>query len=267
MNVASDTFQEMAQRMGRQPGQSFDRNFAGRQAPVSEPLHPVQTQSSFARLLLAISTILVALAAIILSTVWLVGDEISRAGHSADPSVHQLVVGNDVLNVPGNMIRFRSQRRSSMPERLDLYMLWPRMEGYSIENAAQFDQAQINPAILFVTIEPRQMTQDMSGRIKPIYSKFLSGQPQEAGYGLIRQELSAAGGFADEELWFEALSPYPFAARCIRDEAERISRYCLRDIHMGQDLTVTYRFHKSLIGEWMALEAAIRSRLNSMISG
>jgi hypothetical protein len=141
------------------------------------------------------------------------------------------------------------------------------MTGYSEAEKEEFNRSAVNPAILFVTIEPRTMSQDMTGRMQAIYSKFMDGPAVDAGYGLKRQALSEAGGFHGEELWYEAGSPYPFAARCVKPGEPSATPYCLRDIHVGHDLAVTYRFHRSLIGEWMALDAAIRAQMKMMLAG
>ncbi len=114
------------------------------------------------------------------------------------------------------MIRFRSQRRSSSLDRLDLYLLWPEMAGYSEAMKEEFNRTTINPAILFLTIEPRTMSQDMTGRIPAIYAKFMEGPETDAGFGLKRRALSAEGGFGGEELWYEAEQPLPLC-RALRE--------------------------------------------------
>jgi hypothetical protein len=264
MGTASETVQEAALRLGRAPAASFDRLVPKRPPPQA----PATTApgNSLIRIIVALCAALAVLTGVILLCVHLVGAEIARAGHSVDTSVRQIVIGNDVVFVPANMIRFRSQRRASTLERLDLYLLWPEMAGYSEAGKGEFNRAVVNPDMLFLTLEPRSMSQDMSGRIEPIYSKFLSGPAVDAGNGLMRRALSAEGGFNGEELWYEANSPYPFAARCVRPDELSATPYCLRDIHMGQDLSVTYRFHQSLIGEWMALDSAVRAQVKRMLA-
>lgn len=268
MPPARGTIQEVAVRLGRDHGRQIDRF-------LSQPTRPADAGASgkleregntLARVIFWTCAGLTLLTGAMLLTVHLFGAEIARAGFSTDPTARQIVIGNDVLDVPGNVIRFRAQRRSQSLQRLDLHYFWPEMTGYSDRLAAEFDQPRINPAILFVTIEPRMMTQDMTGRIEPIYSKFMEGPEVDAGHGLKRRKLSAAGGFASEELWYEAQSPYPFAARCLGSDDPLATPYCLRDFHAGQDLSVTYRFHRSLIGEWMALDRAIRSEVKAMLA-
>jgi hypothetical protein len=264
MGSASETVQEAAMRLGRPATASFDRLMPTRPAPQAEPR--VSSDSGLMRILVVLCAALALLTGAVLLCVHLVGAEIARAGHSADTTTRQIVIGNDVLDVPANMIRFRSQRRASTLERLDLYLLWPEMAGYSEALKGEFNKTVVNPAMLFLTIEPRTMSQDMSGRIEPIYSKFLTGPAIDAGHGLMRRALSADGGFDGEELWYEADSPYPFAARCVRPDEPSATPYCLRDIHMGRGLSVTYRFHQSLIGEWMALDAAVRAQVKRLLA-
>lgn len=222
---------------------------------------------SLIRLLALPCAALALLAAATVLLVHLKGADIARAGHSVDTRPHEIQIGNDVLSVPANVVRFAGQRRAASAERLDLYFHWPKMEGYSDALGAAFNSAAINPAIVFVTVEPRSMRLDMSGRIEPIYSRFMSGPELQGGYGLVRRSLNAEGGFADEELWYEANSPYPFAARCVKEQAGGGTPYCLRDIQMGRGLAVTYRFHRSLLPRWMALEDAVRGRIRAMLAG
>jgi hypothetical protein len=259
------TIQQAAARLGRDPAVAVDRHFAQRRPTVAQP--KAQEPVTSGGLLLWFCLFLLVFTATVLLAVFLIGAEIRRAGHSSDTTLHEIVIGNDVLAVPANMIRFRSQRRSGEAQRIDLYGLWPEMSGYSEANKAEFNKTTVNPALIFITLEPRQMSQDMTGRIEPIYSKFLKGEPVKGGYGLMRQTLSQEGGFYNEDLWFEVNSPYPFAARCMRADTDGAAPYCLRDIHVGQGLSVTYRFHLSLIGEWLAIDAAVRAQVKAMLRG
>lgn len=215
--------------------------------------------------LLAFSLFAFAAVMLALLATRLVGDELVRGGHPGNETARQIVIGDEVLRVPGNLIRFAGQRHAVALERLDLYMRWPDLTGYTEADSEAFNQARGGSSIIFVTLEPRRMSLDMSGRIAPLYSKFFEGAEMNAGFGLKRRRLSDKAGFLDEDLYYEADAPYPFAARCVRGEARFATPYCLRDIHVGSDLTVTYRFHLSLISSWMELDRAIRARVQAML--
>ncbi len=42
-----------------------------------------------------------------------------------------MVIGNNVIAVPANIIRFEQARRDGIASRLDLYLRYPEMDGYS----------------------------------------------------------------------------------------------------------------------------------------
>ena len=266
--TANEAARQTAIRMGRDPHQHFNRRLQG--ARNSEPSaaslqRKPAISGSTSSFVLKLSAVLIGISVVVYAIAHMVGSELSRAGHSIDTSIREIAIGRDVVQIPGNLIRFGSQRRAHEAQRIDLYMHWPSMSGYSEELSSAFNRETVDPSIIFVTLEPRTMTRDMSGRIEPIYSKFLVGPERNAGHGLKRRQLAGDGGFMDEDLVYEADSPYPFAARCISDTAEAITHFCLRDIQAGRDLMATYRFHESLLGNWRAMDAAIREKLKQVI--
>ena len=219
----------------------------------------------FTRIIVTVSLVLAASAGLLLAAASYAGSLISHAGHTADEKLRTVAIGNDVLEVPGNFIRFPGQRRSVEAERLDLYMIWPTMEGYGEDVSEIFNAPSPSPRIIFATVEPRSMTQDMSGRLSPIYTKFLDGPEVDAGDGLKSRRLDGSAGYQGEELLYESGSPYPYVTRCTLASSHGATPYCLRDIHVGRDLMVTYRFHRSLIGEWMEIERQVRRALREWL--
>jgi hypothetical protein len=163
------------------------------------------------------------------------------------------------------MIRFESQRRGGTQSRLDLFLKWPELSGFRKADERVFLGDRAGPGLIFVSLEPRELRLDMSGRFEPLYSRLLEGAPVDVGNGLVRKALPRSMGFVDEDLFYEAASPYPYAARCIRAGSTAGAPYCLRDIHVGRDLSLTYRFHVSMIEQWMDIEAAIRARAREML--
>jgi len=194
-----------------------------------------------------------------------IGNKTSGAGHSDSTAMHEIIIGNDVLNVAANMIRFPDQRFSGAQDRLDIYGLWPLMEGYSEQNNAAFNAGKDRRFVIFLMLEKRSMSSEMTGRVDTIYSQFLDGPVQPTTMGLTRQPLSAASGFVDEDLYLEIDNPYPYATRCVRETSSVGEPYCLRDIFVGRNLSLTYRFHKSLLPEWARIERTVRKRINLML--
>jgi len=49
------------------------------------------------------------------------------------------------------------------------------------------------------------------------------------------------------------------------DEKQSTSADCQRDIHIGRDLSVLYRFSSRLLPQWQAMEARVRGYLDQSL--
>lgn len=256
---------ETARRLGRDPDHQFRRRMPAAGDAVRDnggearPVFP-----ALPRMLWKMALGLMVLTAGAVGVAQLVGDELARAGHSDDTTPHRVQVADVLLSVPRNYIRFGDERRSPALDRLDLYAHWPSLSGYSDELRDAFSGTGVDPSILFVTVEPRLMNHDMSTRAAALYSKFLVGEEIDTGNGLRKRQLSPKAGFVDEDLYYEAGAAVPFVTRCIRAGATGMAAFCIRDILVGESLTVTYRFHVSLIEDWRRLDAAIHGLVDTM---
>lgn len=265
-----NTVEQTAQMLGRTHELRFDRLMPGyqdklRQAGNAESTEP-KISDSFIKLVVNTCLFMIIIAALLFGAAHFYGSILAKGGNSTSLQIDQISIGDDVINVPENMIRFRSQRNVASLNRLDLYAHWPSMSGYSEERAAIFDSTQSGAPIIFISLEPREMTKDMSGRINSIYENFFAGPPVDAGNGLVRRAFSADSAYFSEDLYYEADSPYPFAARCVRESQNITETFCIRDIHIGRDLTLTYRFHSNLLPQWLSLDNVVRSHFTKMLS-
>lgn len=218
------------------------------------------------RAFLIVSALALLSAAISLGGKW-AGRNIALAGHSNDTTLREIIIGNDVLNVPANMIRFEASRRNGVAARLDLYLRWPQMDGYSDAASDAFNHANGDKNILFLAFEPRVMSRDMSGRYHPIYRKLIdqAGRPGPGGLNVHR--FSENSGYVDEVLVVEDTAQgEPFVMRCLSGAAARESLApCERDIHVAEGLSLTYRMPAQLAGQWREIEAKLRETATGLI--
>ncbi|MDG4889028.1 hypothetical protein [Mesorhizobium sp. WSM4887] len=203
--------------------------------------------------------------AISLGGKWL-GRSIAMAGYTDDTTVRQVVMGNNVISVPANFIRFDQARRDGNASRLDLYLRYPEMDGYSTAARGDFNHTTTRK-IIFLSFEPRMMSRDMSGRFAPIYSALIvkPGTPGPGGtrlYGFAEKS-----GYLNEVLAVaERPGKDPFVARCLSGpSAEESLAPCERDIQVGDDLSLTYRFPRELLGNWQVLDAAIATKVAGIL--
>lgn len=192
------------------------------------------------------------------------GERIALAGHTESAEAVDVVIGQDQIRLPANTIRFEEQRRPGRTERVDLYLTWPEMNGYSNAERIRFNDATRPESLIFLNLSQSTMSRDMSGRLAPIYSHLFDDRTEPGPAGLTMQPLRENSGYGDE-VFFTGTLPdgADYAVRCMMpaDESQSTSADCQRDIHIGRDLSVLYRFSSRLLPQWQAMEARVRDYL------
>ncbi|WP_454849534.1 hypothetical protein [Rhizobium binxianense] len=192
---------------------------------------------------------------------WL-GRHISLAGNTDSMADITLTIGRDTVRFPANTIRFPSQRHDGATERVDLYLTWPQMQGYGEENRRRFDDIGLSAGLIFLQVTQSTMSRDMSGRLEPIYSHLIEGSAEPFRYGLTLHRLRADAGYGGEVLLTAPRTGAPdYVLRCILPSApdKATSGDCQRDIKVGRDLSVLYRFSSNRLADWSHIDAVIRT--------
>jgi len=211
---------------------------------------------------------LAALSAAISATGHWAGGRIALAGHSDSRAIHEIVLGNNVFSVPENMIRFEEARRSGVANRLDIYLHWPALDGYSEEHRHDFNHVDGSRNILFISFQKRLMSRDMSGRYYPIYTSLVDHRRRPGPAGLDIRPFLPNVGYLDEVLMvgWQDDAVEPFVARCLAGPlgVESLAP-CERDLHVGEGLSLLYRFPEHLLSDWRSLDAALLSKIDTML--
>lgn len=200
------------------------------------------------------------------------GRSVILGGHTDDRTLRHIVIGEDALTVPANLIRQEAARHDGPAARLDLYLRWPDLDGYTAAARDDFNHAGGRRNILFLSLEARSMSQDMSGRLEPIYDQIVRKPGKAAEAGLSAFDFREGSGYANEALLVaqgsQAGGTPPFVARCLTgpSAADSLSP-CERDIHIGRSLSLTYRFPADLLPQWRELDAAVRAKAQEFLGG
>ncbi|WP_234823023.1 hypothetical protein [Ensifer adhaerens] len=196
------------------------------------------------------------------------GENLALAGHTASSELFDIFIGQDHLRLPANVIRFEAQRATSIVERVDIYLTWPGLEGYSDENRALFNDVDAPENLIFLQISQSTMSRDMSGRLEPIYKQVFDGAPADGPNGLTMHATKTASSYAGEVFYTaERAGQAPYVVRCLKAGTQTISTSadCQRDIHVGKDLVVLYRFTEKLLPQGREIDDAIAAFIKSRI--
>jgi hypothetical protein len=134
------------------------------------------------------------------------------------------------------------------------------MQGFTRDNARVFTDSAMTDRLIFAEFSQSVMSRDMSGRLEPIYKRLFVGSPEAATGGLVLHRLNPKSGFGSETILTARLgNGENYVVRCILPTAGQSSTSadCQRDIHVGQDLTLLYRFSSKRLAEWSSLNAAM----------
>ncbi len=238
-------------------------------APQSANLSTTLAPDSFRKLFFAM--ILIGLLSVTISIAGrMFGGQVMLGGNSNSTQIHEIVIANAVLNVPENYIRHNDQRGAGVKAELDLYAVLPDLEGYSKKNRAFFNNEQDGKSqLIFITIEPQQMSRDMTGRFDPIYRQLIDPMAENtATSGLESYRFKKERAiFANERLFVgNRGANSPFVARCITGaDGDRAIAPCERDVFLANDLSVKYRFPFWLLNDYRTLDDQVIGLVNTMI--
>lgn len=197
----------------------------------------------------------------------LAGHTIALAGYTDATTRYEIVIGNNVIAAPANVIRQARARRDGVAARLDLYLRWPEMDGYSEAARDDFNNKDGARRLVFLSFEPKTMSRDMSGRWEPIYRMLVTAQGKAGPAGIAFHDFTPRSGYADETLAVaQRPGAEPFVARCLTGAGAAASLApCERDITVGDEMSLTYRFPESGLKDWPQLEAAVRRAAAGLI--
>ncbi|MCY6380395.1 hypothetical protein [Hoeflea prorocentri] len=189
------------------------------------------------------------------------GQRMATAGFSTETAPVALRIGDQHLELPANTIRFESQRVDGDYERIEAYVSWPALEGYSRAQSAIFNGSGNAHQLVFLTMSERAMPLDMSERLTSVYSRLTTDQAIPGQHGLTEYEFDANTRYAGEYLYIgDRPGQSKFVVRCLRSEGlPNGARACMRDVNIAPDLTLTYRFSHRLLPEWQTLDRSITS--------
>lgn len=214
-----------------------------------------------------------AVLAVILILAWWVGesvrgyrDDVALAGRNSDPSPVAFTIAGERMTVPGNALRFASDREGGAVDRLDLLFRWPGLQGFSEANADAFRDSSSLAPLVYVTIAPRETPLDMDDRLSSVYARYFAGDPIAGPSGLTGRNMAADSGYRDEQVFYARTGPVRFAARCVAEATAEVPATCIRDVNIGRNLSLLYRFNRFYLGDdWAAMDRELRAAASSFL--
>ncbi len=188
---------------------------------------------------------LIALGAAILGLAAAYGIDALRQGdQAAKAGLVTRSLGGSPLEIPAAWLRGETAAGAGFAKQVDLALLVPLGPGGALREVA-------------VTLMPRSRARPSAALLDGVYLHQFMPEQVSGPPGLVGKPLAARDGFAGETVWYDALSPNPFVAKCSAPLLAGQPGRCLRTVHVGPGLAAVYSFGDDVLGEWRRFDAVL----------
>ncbi len=185
-------------------------------------------------------------------------DRMALRGLKGKSSPVRVIIADEPLVIPANMIRFRNERRGGQLDKVDLLLHWPSLDGFTGNRAEEFRDTTPSAPLIFAVLRPRTSEIDSDKRLSSIYERFFEGPKLAGPANLIGRHLNADSGYRDEIVFHAPPGTAPFVTRCLAKATREIPATCIRDVNMGYGLTLQYRFNRTHLADWRSMDDRLK---------
>ena len=181
-------------------------------------------------------------------------DELGRTSRVPAPSlddsepITQTISGRE-LAIPTHWFRYGEQIRNGFTNQIDLRIL------YAPEGVE-------TPLPMDITLLPRSRARASSRLLDGVYLHQFADQTLSGVPGLVGKPMLSTNGYAGESVWYDALSPDPFVAKCIDPVAVDGQAQCVRTVYLPSGIAAIYTFDAEALQSWRQFDTEMERWLS-----
>lgn len=182
-------------------------------------------------------------------------DELSRSVRTPPPRlgdgalVNQTISGRE-LAIPTSWFRFGEQIRSGFTDQIDLRVMLTDTDGKAMP--------------VDVTLLPRSRARTSASLLDGVYLYQFADETLAGVPGLVGKPMRDSNGYAGESVWYDALSPNPFVAKCLDAVGETAARQCVRTVYLPSGMAAVYTFDATILQSWRRFDAEMQPWLSQI---
>jgi hypothetical protein len=177
-------------------------------------------------------------------------DAAGRARPEASGPVTRTLGGKE-LTVPSTWLREDAERSEGFAKQVEIGLILPL-------------GPKAAPREIDITLLPRSRARPSSSLLDGVYLHQFMPEQLNGPPGLIGKPLVAAEGYANETVWYDAISASPFVAKCIAPVIEAGSGRCIRTVFLGQGIAAVYSFDEDVLMSWRQFDAQLQPSLKQI---
>jgi len=181
-------------------------------------------------------------------------DELGRSSQTPAPSladpdpIVQTISGRE-LSIPTAWFRYGEQIRDGFTNQIDLRVLF-------------VPDTTKAPLPVDITLLPRSRARTSASLLDGVYLHQFDDETLNGVPGLVGKPMQASNGYAGESVWYDALSPNPFVAKCLAPVTADGAAQCVRTVYLPSGIAAVYTFDATILQSWRQFDAEMERWLS-----
>jgi hypothetical protein len=184
---------------------------------------------------------------------------------AATRPVH-LSVGGKRFLIPANYIVYSSERQRGPHRRLTLAALMPDFRGYSLAHAPQFADDSARSQVVHLRIWADDLALSETAQLQRVLLTFVKSPQGKTGpFGLIHYRFRGDNGYRGQDLFVGVYNGQTIVLRCWRAAGSNQAPDCMRDLRLGHNVVLSYRFKRAYLGQWRQIAQGVRQLIAKFV--
>lgn len=167
-----------------------------------------------------------------------------------DRPITQTISGKE-LSIPTAWFRYGEQIKDGFTNQVDLRVM------FAPDGGAM-------PLPVDVTLLPRSRARTSSSLLDGVYLHQFGDETLTGVPGLVGKPMRDGNGYAGESVWYDAISPNPFVAKCEKPlEADGAAK-CVRTVYLPSGIAAVYAFDATVLQSWRQFDTEMERWLSKI---
>ncbi len=168
----------------------------------------------------------------------------AQPNHADGNTIRQTISGRE-LTIPASWFRYGEPVHGGFTDQIDLRVMFaPQGAGKALP--------------VDISLVPRSRARTSSTLLDAVYLHQFGDDTLAGVPGLVGKPLGMGQGYMGESVWYDALSPNPFVAKCAEPVEAGTPPRCLRTVYLGSGIAAVYAFDATILGSWRLFDAEMR---------
>lgn len=178
---------------------------------------------------------------------------------SARTTPIHMQIGSTNFVIPENFTQYPRARRGGIRDSVALYAMLPNLEPYSVRYDQYFFENNVDNPVVYFQIEIARLPMSESERLELIYRERLEeGLGTEIDNGLMQHNFANDSGYDDQELFVATKEDGTTVVILCTEFSNMVpSPNCRREMDIGNDLIMSYRFKRHHLDQWQDIDRGL----------